>query len=56
MQIRNGPQIRFEQYLKADADAKAKTQNETLSCPVCRYKRVCHKMKHCHVLFVDRRE
>ena len=55
--LENGPQIRFEQYPKADADANAKTQNETLSCPIiCRYKRLCHKMKHCHVLFVDRRE
>ena len=54
--LENGPQIRFEQYPKADANAKAKTQNETLSCPICRYKGLCHKMKHCHVLFVDRRE
>ena len=54
--LENGPQIRFEQYPKADADAKAKTQNETLSCPICRYKRACRKLKHCHVLFVDKRE
>ena len=38
--LENGPPIRFEQYPKAEADAKAKTQNETLSCPICRYKRV----------------
>ena len=46
--LENGPQIRFEQYLKADDKYSFKILSKNPT------QKLNHKLKHCHVSFVDR--